>query len=206
MKRQMVIARPTTPLQHAHHKQMKFSLLQKRFKFTLPDLPYDFNALEPVISAEIMQIHHQKHHAAYVANLNSALERFEAASEKADLSTQVALQSQIKFNGGGNLNHSIFWRNLCPVRDAQGSPHGHLKEEIEREFGSFDRFKAYFSSQTAQVQGSGWGWLVRRIHSREYRVYVVHLLFTLHRDSILLPKESNSPALPIKILLKPPPA
>lgn len=98
--------------------------LFKRSKYTLPDLPYDYGALEPVISGEIMQLHHSKHHAAYVNNLNSALERFEEATGKGDLSTQVALQSQIKFNGGGNLNHSIFWRNLCPVKDAHGEPHG----------------------------------------------------------------------------------
>lgn len=134
--------------------------IQKRFKYTLPDLPYDYSALEPVISAEIMQIHHQKHHATYVANLNSALERFHSASQAANLPTLVSLQSQIRFNGGGHLNHSIFWRNLCPVRDAKGAPEGRLKEAIEGEFGSFEAFKTHFSTQTAQLQGSGWGWLV----------------------------------------------
>ncbi len=136
--------------------------IQKRFKYTLPDLPYDFNALEPVISSEIMQIHHQKHHATYVTNLNFALDRFEEASQKGDLPAQIALQAQIRFNGGGNLNHSIFWKNLCPVKDAKGAPRGALKEAIEKEFGSFEAFKSYFSSQTALIQGSGWGWLVSR--------------------------------------------
>lgn len=143
-----MIRRPTT-------------LIFKRTKFTLPDLPYDYNALEPVISAEIMQIHHQKHHAAYVSNLNVALEKFEEARAKDDLSTQVSLQSQIKFNGGGNINHSIFWKNLCPPKDSRGMPHGPLAEAINHSFGSFDSFKAHFNAQTAAVQGSGWGWLVR---------------------------------------------
>ena len=100
------------------------SISFKRTKYTLPDLPYDFNALEPVISSEIMQIHHQKHHAAYVTKLNVALEKFEEARAKDDLNSQVALQAQIKFNGGGNINHSIFWKNLCPPKDCRGEPQG----------------------------------------------------------------------------------
>lgn len=140
------------------------SSIFKRSKFTLPDLPYDYNALEPVISAEIMQIHHQKHHAAYVSNLNIALDKFEEARSKSDLSTQVALQSQIKFNGGGNINHSIFWKNLCPPKDAKGEPHGPLADTIKKSFGSFEAFKNLFSTQTAAVQGSGWGWLVKRLN------------------------------------------
>ena len=134
----------------------------KRFKFTLPDLPYDYNALEPVISTEIMKIHHQKHHSAYVSNLNIALEKFEEAHAKDDLVTQVSLQSQIKFNGGGNINHSIFWKNLCPPKDAHGEPHGPLSVAIKQSFGSFEAFKTHFTNQTAKLQGSGWGWLVRR--------------------------------------------
>lgn len=104
--------------------RLKSAFLQRRFKYTLPDLPYDYGALEPVISGEIMRLHHQKHHATYVSNLNAALERFAAASDAGNLPAQVALQQQIKFNGGGNLNHSIFWKNLMPMKDAQGAPHG----------------------------------------------------------------------------------
>lgn len=149
------------------------NLTLKRSKFTLPDLPYDYNALEPVISAEIMQIHHQKHHAAYVSNLNIALEKFEEAHSKDDLSTQVALQSQIKFNGGGNINHSIFWKNLCPLKDAKGEPHGPLADAIKKSFGSFDVFKTHFSTQTATVQGSGWGWLVRNKPQMESLIFIL---------------------------------
>jgi superoxide dismutase len=154
-----------------------FRRLGTRSIFTLPDLPYDYNALEPVISADIMKVHHQKHHAAYVNNLNLALEKFDMAKAKIDLPTQVALQSQIKFNGGGNINHTIFWKNLCPVKDAKGEPTGKwpatmaqpgfllplvgkLAEAIKDEFGSFDRFKSNFNANTGAIQGSGWGWLV----------------------------------------------
>ena len=98
----------------------------KRTKYTLPDLPYDYNALEPVISAEIMEIHHKKHHSAYISNLNDALDSFEDARIKNDLAKQVSLQSKINFNGGGNINHSIFWKNLCPIKDAHGKPSGNL--------------------------------------------------------------------------------
>lgn len=99
----------------------------KRNKYTLPDLPYDYNALEPVISAEIMQLHHQKHHQAYVTNLNVALEKADTAKRADDLNSITALQEQIKFNGGGHLNHSIFWKNLCPPKQAKGEPTGTLK-------------------------------------------------------------------------------
>lgn len=100
------------------------TLISKRTKYTLPDLPYDYNALEPVISAEIMQLHHQKHHQAYVNNLNIALEKADAAKQGDDLNSLVNLQQQIKFNGGGHLNHSIFWKNLCPPSQAKGQPSG----------------------------------------------------------------------------------
>lgn len=125
-----------------------------------PDLPYDFNALEPVISAEIMSLHYSKHHAGYVANLNKALEQLAEAEQKNDLSTQIALQSAIKFNGGGHLNHSIFWTNLAPANQGGGvAPEGALAEAIQKEFGSLDKLIETLSSKATAIQGSGWGWL-----------------------------------------------
>merc|ERR1712080_483004 len=106
---------------------------------TLPDLPYDYNALEPVISAEIMQLHHSKHHNTYVTNLNVAEEKMSDAMAKGDVSAQIALQGALKFNGGGHLNHSIFWQNLCP--GGSGEPSGALAEAITRDFGSFEAMK-----------------------------------------------------------------
>lgn len=129
-------------------------------QYKLPDLGYDFNALEPVISAEIMMLHYSKHHAAYVANLNKALEQLAEAEQKNDLPAQIALQSAIKFNGGGNINHSIFWTNLAPTNKGGGTPpNGELAKAINQDFGSLDKFIETFSAKTTAIQGSGWGWL-----------------------------------------------
>ncbi|PJF20140.1 Superoxide dismutase [Paramicrosporidium saccamoebae] len=133
--------------------------LLRRSKYTLPDLPYDYRALEPVVSEEIMRLHHQKHHQAYVNNLNAALEKFSTAQKETDLATQAMLTSQINFNGGGHINHSIFWQNLCPPDKALGKPDGPLLKAIENEFGSFEDFKTFFATHTGAIQGSGWGWL-----------------------------------------------
>merc|ERR1719323_1797880 len=99
--------------------------MQKRTKVTLPDLPYDYSALEPVISAEIMQLHHSKHHQTYVNNYNVAEEKLADAVSKGDASTVIGLAGALKFNGGGHINHSIFWQNLCPVSES-GEPSSEL--------------------------------------------------------------------------------
>ena len=129
-------------------------------KATLPNLPYDFNALEPFISAEIMEIHYTKHHNGYVTNLNKALDLQKTAEEKGDLSASLALQSAINFNGGGHLNHSIFWTNLAPKKAGGGTPpKGPLAQAINTQFGSLEKFIEKFNAKTAPIQGSGWGWL-----------------------------------------------
>lgn len=131
--------------------------LASRQKYTLPDLPYDYGALQPHISAEIMQLHHSKHHAAYVNNLNVAEDKYEEALAKGDVTAQVALQPSLRFNGGGHINHSIFWTNLSP--SGGGEPKGTLLEVIKRDFGSFEKFKEKLTTLSVGVQGSGWGWL-----------------------------------------------
>lgn len=129
-------------------------------KYQLPNLPYEYEALEPVISAEIMRIHHTKHHQAYVNNLNTALEKYAEAEAKGDVAAMIALQSPIKFNGGGHVNHSIFWTNLAPKSKGGGElPTGNLMDAIQMEFGSLDNFIEKFSAMTGAIQGSGWGWL-----------------------------------------------
>ncbi len=129
-------------------------------KFTLPELPYDFSALEPVISGEIMELHHQKHHNAYVNNLNIALEKYEQAEANEDLTQMISLQQAIRFNGGGHINHSIFWTNLAPNGAGGGElAGGELKRSIEACWGSLDQFIQKFNSIAGPLQGSGWCWL-----------------------------------------------
>lgn len=130
-------------------------------KYELPPLPYDFNALEPVISAEIMNLHYTKHHQGYVNNLNKALEQYAEAEQKNDLGQMIALQKAIRFNGGGNINHSIFWTNLAPPKNGGGqAPQGNgLAKALEHSFGSFQNFVDQFSAKAVALQGSGWTWL-----------------------------------------------
>lgn len=128
--------------------------------YKLPELPYDFSALEPVISAEIMQLHYSKHHQGYVTNLNAALEKYRDAEAKGDLAAMIGLQQAIKFNGGGHVNHSIFWTNLAPEnKGGGGAPKGDLGQALQAEFGSVESFIEKLSAAAVAIQGSGWGWL-----------------------------------------------
>ncbi len=107
-----------------------------RTKHTLPDLPYAYGALAPVISGEIMEFHHAKHHATYVANLNVAEEKLAEAQAKNDVSAIIQLGPALRFNGGGHLNHSLFWNVLTPNGTSQ--PEGALAKAITKDFGSFE--------------------------------------------------------------------
>ena len=122
--------------------------------YTLPDLPYDFAALEPHISGKIMELHHDKHHATYVAGANTALEGLAEARESGNLANVNKLEKDLAFNLGGHVNHSIFWTNLSP--DGGDKPTGDLASAIDDEFGSFDKFTAHFTATAMGVQGSGW--------------------------------------------------
>jgi superoxide dismutase, Fe-Mn family len=122
--------------------------------YTLPDLPYDYGALEPHISAEIMQLHHDKHHNTYVTALNEVLEKLAAARDNGEFGAIVGLEKTLSFNLGGHLNHSVFWNNLSP--DGGDKPDGELAAAINESFGSFDGFQAHFTSAATTIQGSGW--------------------------------------------------
>ncbi|KAJ1663446.1 Superoxide dismutase [Mn], mitochondrial [Coemansia sp. RSA 1813] len=131
-----------------------------RTKYTVPDLDYDYNELEPVISAKIMKLHHDKHHATYVANLNVAEEKLLAAQAKNDVTAQVALQPAINFNAGGHVNHCIFWKNLIGEKNGGGQLHeGPLQSAIEQQYGSLGALTTVVNGKTAGIFGSGWGWL-----------------------------------------------
>lgn len=126
----------------------------------LPQLGYDFGDLEPFIASEIMNLHYSKHHQAYVTNLNKALEQYAEAEAKNDVAAMIALQAAIKFNGGGHVNHSIFWTNLCPQKDGGGTlTSGPLLDAINQEFGSKEALIEQMSQKAVAQQGSGWAWL-----------------------------------------------
>ncbi|KAL8369978.1 hypothetical protein RB595_000372 [Gaeumannomyces hyphopodioides] len=133
-----------------------------RGKATLPDLAYDYGALEPYISGQIMELHHSKHHQTYVNGLNNALEAIAKAQEAGDPSAVAAQAPMINFHGGGHLNHKLFWENLAPAsRDGGGDPDGKLKGAIEADFGSLDVMRKQMNAALAGIQGSGWAWLVK---------------------------------------------
>nr|WP_319218851.1 superoxide dismutase [uncultured Trichococcus sp.] len=133
--------------------------------FTLPALPYAYDALTPYIDEETMHLHHEKHHNAYITNANAALEKHPELSDKtieellADLnSIPEDIRTAVRNNGGGHANHSLFWTVLAP--NAGGEPTGAVKDGIEEAFGSFDAMKEKFSAAAAGRFGSGWAWLV----------------------------------------------
>ena len=123
-------------------------------EYTLPELPYDYSALEPHISGEIMQLHHDKHHATYVKGANDTLDQMAEARDKGSFGTIGGLEKSLAFNLGGHINHSIFWPNLSP--DGGDKPVGELAAAIDEFFGSFDGFKAQFTASASTIQGSGW--------------------------------------------------
>ncbi len=133
--------------------------------FELPPLPYDYAALEPTIDAETMKLHHDKHHQAYVNALNGAVEKHPELGKKTaeelikDLnSIPEDVRAVVRNNGGGHVNHSMFWTIMKP--GGGGPPTGKIGDAITRDFGSFDDFKKLFNETTAKQFGSGWGWLV----------------------------------------------
>ena len=122
--------------------------------YTLPELPYDYSALAPSISAAIMELHHSKHHQAYVTGANTALAQLAEARESGNLANVNKLEKDLAFNLGGHINHSVFWTNMSP--DGGDKPTGELAAAIDDQFGSFDAFRAHFTAVALGVQGSGW--------------------------------------------------
>ena len=142
-------------------------------EYTLPEVPYAYDALEPHIDAQTMEIHHTKHHQAYTNNLNAALGKCPADIQDmpildilSDLSkVPEAQRGAINFNGGGYDNHRLFWNNMSG--SGGGEPGGAIADAISRSFGDFGQFKEKFSSTTTVIQGSGWGWLVYNPTSKQ---------------------------------------
>ncbi|KAL8838264.1 MAG: hypothetical protein Q9176_005193 [Flavoplaca citrina] len=136
-----------------------------RNKATLPDLPYDYAALEPAISGQIMELHHSKHHNTYVNSFNTASEKLATAQQlntPEAIADQIALQPVINFHGGGHINHSLFWENLAPKGKGGGEPpSGALGKAIDSTFGGLENLKKAMNAKLAGIQGSGWAWLVK---------------------------------------------
>ena len=132
-------------------------------------------ALEPHISAQIMELHHSKHHQTYITNLNAALKSQQEAIQTSDIPTQVSLQPGIKFNAGGHINHSLFWQNLCSANssDAKSSAAPKLVEKVKATWGDETKFREAFKTALLGIQGSGWGWLVKIEGGKEDRLAIM---------------------------------
>jgi Fe-Mn family superoxide dismutase len=139
---------------------------------SLPDLAYDYGALEPHVSGQIMELHHSKHHAAYVTGANTALEKLDEARERNDFSSITMLEKNLAFHTSGHVLHSLFWQNLSPT--GGDKPTGELAVAIDRDFGSFDGLMNQLSQATNSVQGSGWGALAFEPASRKLVVQQIY--------------------------------
>jgi Fe-Mn family superoxide dismutase len=127
-------------------------------EYSLPDLRYDYGALEPHISGRIMELHHDKHHGGYVKGANTTLEKLAEARDKDNFTQLGALEKALAFNLSGHVLHSLFWQNLTPKGGER--PSGELGEAIKRDFGSFEKFKKQLTEAASTIMGSGWGALV----------------------------------------------
>ena len=125
--------------------------------YTLPPLSYEYGALEPYLSAKILELHHDRHHATYVKGLNTSIEQLAEARDNGDFGAIVGLEKTFAFNLGGHVLHSMYWTNLSP--SGGGEPAGTIADTIADSFGDFARFRKQFTAATVSVQGSGWGLL-----------------------------------------------
>src|SRR5579864_2762257 len=164
--------------------------------FEVPPLPYDYNALEPYIDTQTMQLHHDKHHAAYVNNLNNALQNQSqlASWTVEDLVQRInevpeSIRTAVRNNAGGHINHSMFWEIMAPK--AGGEPHGKIAEAIKSTFGGFVQFKEKFTAAATGRFGSGWAWLVKD-HSGK-----LDIISTANQDSPVM--EGKYPVLGLDV-------
>ncbi|ORY85689.1 Manganese/iron superoxide dismutase [Protomyces lactucae-debilis] len=161
--------------------------MSMRSKHSLPQLPYAYDALEPHISKHIMELHHQKHHQTYVTNLNAAEEKLASAVNGGDVKAAIALQAAIRFNGGGHINHSLFWENLAPANKQGGKlPEGALADAIKKQYGGVDGLKTAFNAALASIQGSGWGWLVQDASTKQLKITTTPNQDPITGDTVVL--------------------
>jgi Fe-Mn family superoxide dismutase len=167
--------------------------------YSLPPLPYDYSALEPFVDTTTMQIHHDKHHAAYVNNVNAALQKFPELADLGivDLNQTVGsskvpseIATPIRNNGGGHLNHTFFWKIMTSPSSTNG-PSGELKSAIESAFGSVDEMKTKFNAAAAGRFGSGWAWLILKDGGE------LAITSTANQDNPLMKSIAETPGIPI---------
>ncbi|KAL2866547.1 uncharacterized protein BJX67DRAFT_372496 [Aspergillus lucknowensis] len=155
-----------------------------RGKATLPDLAYDYGALEPSISGKIMELHHKNHHQTYVNSYNTAVEQLQEAQASNNIAAQISLKPLINFHGGGHLNHTLFWENLAPKSAGGGAPpSGALAKALNDNYGSLENFQGQMNTVLAGIQGSGWAWLVqdKQTGNIGIKTYAVCLPFKVTR-------------------------
>ena len=157
-------------------------------KYTLPNLPYEYNSLEPHIDEQTLQLHHDKHHAGYVKSANAALAKLTEMREQGNYSDIKSVEKDLTFHVSGHLLHSLFWINLCPASKCQEPNSGRLFEQIKNDFGSFEIFKEQFSATALAVEGSGWCLLVWDSLSKSLIILQVenHQKLTIWSSKILL--------------------
>jgi superoxide dismutase, Fe-Mn family len=140
-------------------------------EYTLPQLPYDYDELEPFYDKETLEIHHTKHHAGYVKGLNNALTKLSEARESGDLTLIKHWERELAFHGAGHTLHSLFWENMRRIQE-DNKPEGNLLQAINDSFGSFEAFTNHFISATSGVEGSGWGVLAKNSEGK-LRIFAV---------------------------------
>ncbi|MEM2096313.1 MAG: superoxide dismutase [Candidatus Caldarchaeum sp.] len=155
-------------------------------KYTLPSLPYAYNALEPVISAEIMTLHHTKHHQAYVNGANAALERLEKARKGENPENIRGILRDLSFNLSGHKLHAVFWPNMAPPGKGGGRPGGGIADQINKDFGDFESFKKQFSDAAKNVEAVGWAVLTYDSESDALVIYQVEKQNFMHPPELPL--------------------
>src|SRR5881398_2916925 len=187
---------PQYPCVEAKASTLNFSKERYFMAYELPPLPYDYSALEPYIDTQMMQLHHDKHHAAYVTNVNAALQNnSEFASLPIDELVRRLndvpenIRTAVRNNGGGHANHSMFWKIMTP--NGGGEPKGKLADDIKSTFGSFNDFKEKFGAAGVGRFGSGWAWLIKNKNGK------LEIVSTPNQDSPLM--DGNTPILGVDV-------